>query len=88
LVKTSIYLSGNTTGCPIRTLYVSFSGGTSMAKKPKLGTGKRFKNLKNALAKKPGVTDPAALAAAIGRKKFGKKKFNALSHGSGRGHKM
>ena len=59
-----------------------------MAKKPKLGSGKRFQNLKKQLAAKPGVTDPAALAAAIGRKKFGAKKFNKLSHGSGRGHKM
>lgn len=55
-------------------------------KKPKLGSGKRFANLKNSLANKPGVTNPGALAAAIGRKKFGAKKFRALSHGSGRGH--
>ena len=53
-----------------------------MAKKPKLGSGKRFSNL----AKRPGVTNPGALAASIGRKKYGKKKFQKLSHGSGRGH--
>lgn len=57
-----------------------------MAKKPKLGSGKRFSNLTKALAKRPGVTNPAALAASIGRKKYGKKKFQKLSHGSGRGH--
>lgn len=47
--------------------------------KPKLGSGKRFAALTNKLAKRPGVTDPAALAAYIGRKKFGKKRFAKLS---------
>jgi hypothetical protein len=47
-------------------------------KKPKLGSGKRFTNLKASLSKK-GVEDPAALAAYIGRKKFGKEKFQKLS---------
>jgi len=44
----------------------------SKGKKPKLGSGKRFK----ALEKKTGS---AALAAWIGRKKYGKEKFAALS---------
>ena len=44
----------------------------SKGKKPKLGSGKRFK----ALEKKTGS---AALAAWIGRKKYGKKKFAKLS---------
>lgn len=48
------------------------------AKKPKLGTGKRFAQLEGKLSKK-GVKDPKALAAYIGRKKFGKKKFGKLS---------
>lgn len=48
-------------------------------KKPKLGTGARFAALKRKLAKKPGVTNPAAVAAAIGRKKYGKKKFAKLA---------
>lgn len=43
-----------------------------MKKKPKLGSGARFK----ALAKKVGSP---ALAAWIGRKKYGKKKFAKLS---------
>lgn len=47
-------------------------------KAPKLGTGKRFDNLTKKLAKR-GVEDPKALAAAIGRKKFGKKKFQKLA---------
>ena len=47
-------------------------------KKPKLGTGERFKTLKRKLKKK-GAKNPAALAAFIGRKKFGKKKMAKLS---------
>ncbi len=50
-----------------------------MAKhKPKLGSGKRFKALKSKLSRK-GVRDPGALTAFIGRKKFGKKKFQSLA---------
>lgn len=47
--------------------------------KPKLGSGARFKSLTKKLAKKPGIKNPAALAASIGRKKFGKKKFQKLA---------
>ena len=50
-----------------------------MAKKPKLGTGTRFKNLTKSLDKQKGITDPEALAASIGRKKFGKTKFQKLA---------
>ena len=45
---------------------------------PKLGSGKRFKRLTKKLKKK-GAKKPKALAAWIGRKKFGKKKFQKLS---------
>lgn len=31
-----------------------------------------FKKLRNKLARQPGVTNPGALAASIGRKKYGK----------------
>lgn len=49
--------------------------------KPPLGSGERFATLKGQLSRK-GVRDPAALAASIGRKKFGNRRFNALSrHG-------
>ncbi len=48
-------------------------------KKPKLGTGKRFKQLTSKLKKKKGVRDPQALAAFIGREKYGPKKFARLS---------
>ena len=50
--------------------------------RPKLGSGKRFAQLKAKIASRGGVRDPGAVAAAIGRKKFGKKKFQQLSaHG-------
>lgn len=46
--------------------------------KPPLGSGKRFAELKTSLMRR-GASDPAALAAYIGRKKFGAKKFARLS---------
>ena len=50
-----------------------------MAKrKAKLGSGKRFKSLKKKLGRK-GVRNPGALAASIGRKKFGKRKMAKMS---------
>lgn len=50
--------------------------------KPRLGSGARFAALERKLAARPGVTDPAALAAAIGRKKLGKRRFQHLAaHG-------
>jgi hypothetical protein len=49
-----------------------------MARKAKLGTGARFRSLTQTLKKK-GATNPGALAAYIGRKKFGAKKFAKLS---------
>jgi len=45
---------------------------------PKLGTGARFTKLKASLAAK-GAHNPGALAAYIGRKKFGKGKFAKLA---------
>ncbi|GIV18722.1 MAG: hypothetical protein KatS3mg023_0473 [Armatimonadota bacterium] len=49
-----------------------------MARKPKLGTGERFRRLVGQL-KRRGVRSPEALAAWIGRKKYGKQKFQALA---------
>lgn len=46
--------------------------------KPSLGSGQRFDMLEDKLAHRPGVRNPGALAAFIGRKKYGKKKFSAL----------
>lgn len=47
-------------------------------KQPKLGTGKRFSNLTKKLSKK-GAKNPKALAAWIGREKYGKKRMSKLS---------
>lgn len=46
--------------------------------KPKLGSGKRFDRLESSVAKKGNVRDPGAVAAAIGRDKYGKGKFQRL----------
>jgi len=45
--------------------------------KPALGSGERFRRLKAKLATR--ATTPGALAAWIGRKKYGKKKMAKLS---------
>ena len=50
-----------------------------MEHKPKLGSGERFSRLKNKLAKKPGVKDPGALAAYIGREKYGDVKMQKMA---------
>jgi hypothetical protein len=47
-------------------------------KKPKLGTGDRFEALSEDLSEK-GVDDPDALAAAIGRKKYGAEAMAKMS---------
>lgn len=39
-------------------------------------SGSKFKALEGKLSAKPGVFDPAALAATIGRKKEGKAAFD------------
>ena len=41
----------------------------------KPGGGGRFQRLKKRLGRKKGVKNPGALAAYIGRKKYGVKKF-------------
>lgn len=45
----------------------------------KLGEGGRFAALKQKLASKPGITNPGALAASIGRKKYGAKKMASMA---------
>jgi hypothetical protein len=47
--------------------------------KAKLGSGARFSALKSKLSSRPGVRNPGALAAFIGRKKYGKKRFQGLA---------
>lgn len=53
--------------------------GTYHGKSNKLGGGGRFAQVE-AKAKASGASNPAAVAAAIGRKKYGAKKFSRLSH--------
>jgi len=40
----------------------------------------KFSKLVAKLSKKPGVKNPQALAAWIGRKKYGAKEFKSMSH--------
>jgi hypothetical protein len=47
-------------------------------KKPKLGSGERFKKISSKL-KKQGAKDPDALAAKIGTKKYGQKKMTKMA---------
>lgn len=44
-----------------------------------LGGGGRFAALKAKLSHQKGVTDPGALAASIGRKKYGAEKMSMLA---------
>lgn len=48
-------------------------------KKAKLGTGKRFASLVKSLKKRGDVENPEAVAASIGRKKYGTKKFAKMA---------
>jgi len=50
-----------------------------MAKSMKLGGGGRFQKLERSIAAKGKVSNPGAVAATIGRKKYGKKKFQAMA---------
>lgn len=54
-------------------------GKNEPASRAPAGKGGRFQALKNKLSKKKGVTNPGALAAAIGRSKFGKGKFQSMA---------
>ena len=55
-------------------------------KKAKLGTGARFAKLERTLSHKKGIRDPAAVAAAHGRKTLGKKRFQQLAAAGRRRH--
>jgi len=52
----------------------------------KPGDGTRFAALKNALGARKGVKDPGALAAFIGRKKYGNSKMEAMSKAADTDH--
>jgi len=46
---------------------------------PRLGSGQRFRSLEHQLAHRPGVHSPSALAASIGRRKYGPARFQKLA---------
>lgn len=52
-----------------------------MAKKPKLGSGGRFKELSSSIQKKEGLSKKSAdaIAASAGRKKYGAEKMAKMS---------
>lgn len=52
-----------------------------MAKKPPLGSGGRFKQLSDSISKKEGVSKQSAdaIAASIGRKKYGAGKMASMA---------
>jgi len=50
-----------------------------MGKKPKLGSGERFAKLTKSIAARGNVKNPAAVAAAIGRKKYGAEKMQKMA---------
>lgn len=45
----------------------------------KLGGGGRFERLKDKIAARGGVSNPAAVAAAIGRRKYGASRFQRMA---------
>ena len=49
-----------------------------MAKSMRLGGGGRFEKVKRSAARS-GAKNPAAVAASVGRKKYGKKKFEEMT---------
>ena len=53
-------------------------GKSEPASKAKLGSGGRFKALEGKLEKQ-GAKNPAAMAAAIGRAKYGSKKMGKMA---------
>ena len=48
-------------------------------RKPRLGAGGRFAALKKAIATRGKVRNPGAVAAMIGRRKYGKARFQKMA---------
>jgi len=50
-------------------------------KKPKLGSGERFRRLSQSIRRKQGISKERAdaIAAAIGRQKYGKERFQKMA---------
>jgi hypothetical protein len=49
-----------------------------MARKPRLGSGERFKEVEKEAAEH-GAKNPRAVAAAVGMRKYGKRKMRELA---------
>jgi hypothetical protein len=45
----------------------------------RVGGGGRFQKLKASIGARGGVSDPGAVAAAIGRRKYGKGRFQKMA---------
>jgi len=60
--------------------FIAEEGSEKMSSGGKVGSGERFAKLENKLSHQKGVTNPAALAASIGRKKYGNKKMNKMAN--------
>jgi len=58
---------------------INKAGGDHTGPKPKVGSGKRFEQLTEDIKGEGDVEDPEAVAAAIGRKKYGKEKFQQMA---------
>jgi len=50
-----------------------------IGEKPPLGEGGRFKILSEAIGRRSNVTNPEAVAASIGRRKYGKRRFQGFA---------
>lgn len=50
-----------------------------MPRKPKLGSGKRFASLEKSIAAHGNAANAAAIAASIGRKKYGAAKMAKMA---------
>lgn len=53
--------------------------GAAMASNMQVGGGGRFAKLEASIAARGNVKDPAAIAAMVGRRKYGKKRFAAMA---------
>lgn len=79
--KVVVVLSGEVEADTNDSVIVCFQKASIVhGKLPPLGSGKRFANLEHSLSAK-GAHNPGALAAWIGRKKYGNAKFSKLSQG-------
>lgn len=56
----------------------NLKGGANKPFAGKRGSGTRFKNCEREVSKRKGVRNAGALCAAIGRSKYGKRRFSGM----------